>query len=209
MAYVAMIDLDPVIVCPYDENHRIARSRLQRHLVKCEKNFPPDYKQQCPYDATHRVFQEEMVQHVEECPMKMQYMASYNFGGKIPPIDDELEAIKDGDEMWDTEGPGTPGQNPFNEPSYGPVPVRQIAGQSLRGNALIANKYGSKLRRPFGYSESFMIDIDNQVQDSDTESVTSDRGIGRGQGLIPSIRGLSIRGRGVPGLYRRGIRGRI
>lgn len=28
---------DPIIICPYDKNHFIAKSRLQKHIVKCEK----------------------------------------------------------------------------------------------------------------------------------------------------------------------------
>ena len=31
------LDIDPVVICPYDKNHKIAKSRIQRHLVKCEK----------------------------------------------------------------------------------------------------------------------------------------------------------------------------
>lgn len=30
-------DIDPVVICPYNKSHRIARSRIQGHLVKCEK----------------------------------------------------------------------------------------------------------------------------------------------------------------------------
>lgn len=29
--------IDTTITCPYNENHRIARSRIQKHIVKCEK----------------------------------------------------------------------------------------------------------------------------------------------------------------------------
>lgn len=30
---------DPVVICPYDSNHKIARSRIQKHIVKCEKVY--------------------------------------------------------------------------------------------------------------------------------------------------------------------------
>lgn len=98
MSYYVHDHSDSVVICPYDSNHKIARSRIQGHLVKCEKvgismfrtrylsgsrkflfmcgmfqNFPPDYKQQCPYDATHRLFEYEMIDHVENCPMKFMF----------------------------------------------------------------------------------------------------------------------------------------
>lgn len=34
--------LDPVVICPYDEKHLIFKSRLQKHIVKCEKVIDVD-----------------------------------------------------------------------------------------------------------------------------------------------------------------------
>lgn len=29
--------LDPIVVCPYDKSHSVAKSRLPKHIIKCEK----------------------------------------------------------------------------------------------------------------------------------------------------------------------------
>ena len=75
-------------------------------------------------------------------------------------------------------------------------------------NAVIAKRFNSTLRRPYGYSESMMLDISSRSIEDDLQSVTNDMGIGRGQGFLRSPRGQPVRGvnRGV---YRRGIRGRL
>lgn len=74
---------------------------------------------------------------------------------------------------------------------------------------MIAKKFHSKLRRPFGYSESMLLDMSNQESDDDdTESVSSEMGVGRGQALLQSVRGQYARGR-VGRSYGRGFRGRL
>ncbi|OXU26337.1 hypothetical protein TSAR_003127 [Trichomalopsis sarcophagae] len=217
MSFNVRLEVDPVIICPYDSNHRIARSRIQRHLVKCEKNYPPDYKQQCPYDASHRVFEHEMIEHVTNCPMKLSNPIDAAAGSSImrlPETDTELESQMESDEVWD-EGPEAATRtNPYNEPiSFETVNLKQYATISApRGNAMIAKKFHSKLRRPFGYSESMLLDMSTttscQEADDDTESVTSEMGVGRGQTFFQPYRGQYARGRAGRS-YGRGFRGRL
>ncbi|XP_028040259.1 gametocyte-specific factor 1-like [Bombyx mandarina] len=59
---------DPFVSCPYNPIHRVPRSRLQRHIVKCEWINPTMIA--CPYNATHRYTQEDMKFHVLNCPSK-------------------------------------------------------------------------------------------------------------------------------------------
>ncbi|KAL0808374.1 hypothetical protein ABMA28_012860 [Loxostege sticticalis] len=59
---------DPFVSCPYEASHRVPRSRLQAHIVKCQKKYP-DLKI-CPYNATHRFPEEEMKYHLVDCPAK-------------------------------------------------------------------------------------------------------------------------------------------
>ncbi|KYM94025.1 PREDICTED: gametocyte-specific factor 1-like [Cyphomyrmex costatus] len=65
------------LYCPYNKCHRISSSKFQRHLVKCEKNYPPDYKVICPYNATHRLSKSEIEEHINTCPMRKTVEASY------------------------------------------------------------------------------------------------------------------------------------
>ncbi|XP_018366401.1 PREDICTED: gametocyte-specific factor 1-like [Trachymyrmex cornetzi] len=75
---------DEVLHCPYNNHHRIASSKFQRHLVKCEKNFPPDYKVICPYNATHRLNKSEIEEHINTCPMRRTVEGSYIQSPTIP-----------------------------------------------------------------------------------------------------------------------------
>ncbi|XP_072751950.1 uncharacterized protein [Anoplolepis gracilipes] len=70
-------DGDEVLRCPYNKYHFASRSRFQRHLVKCEKNYPPDYKVICPYNATHRFSKSEIEEHINTCPARSTVEASY------------------------------------------------------------------------------------------------------------------------------------
>ncbi|CAH2101302.1 unnamed protein product [Euphydryas editha] len=59
---------DPFVSCPYDPSHRVPRSRIQAHIVKCQKKHPT--LASCPYNATHRLPQSEMTEHVQQCPSR-------------------------------------------------------------------------------------------------------------------------------------------
>ena len=85
------------MICPYNSSHSIHPSRIQRHLIRCErvsficlliiiiindysqryprcmficfmKNYPPNYKIVCPYNSLHRLDKSEFSQHMIECP---------------------------------------------------------------------------------------------------------------------------------------------
>ncbi|XP_026754799.2 gametocyte-specific factor 1-like [Galleria mellonella] len=62
---------DPFVTCPYNACHRVSRSRIQAHLVKCQKNYPK--LDICPYNATHRMSSDEMKQHVKICTNRSSF----------------------------------------------------------------------------------------------------------------------------------------
>lgn len=59
---------DAFVSCPYNIKHRVPKSRLQAHLVKCQEKYPP--LQICPYNATHRIPINRYKEHVASCPSK-------------------------------------------------------------------------------------------------------------------------------------------
>lgn len=59
---------DPFVSCPYEATHRVPRSRLQAHIIKCQTKYPLLHI--CPYNATHRLPENEMRTHVLSCPSK-------------------------------------------------------------------------------------------------------------------------------------------
>ncbi|XP_049883055.1 gametocyte-specific factor 1-like [Pectinophora gossypiella] len=63
------MELDPWVHCPYDKIHRVPLSRLQAHIIKCEKNYPK--LEICPYNATHRYTKEDIEEHIRLCPAKL------------------------------------------------------------------------------------------------------------------------------------------
>ncbi|XP_023943463.1 gametocyte-specific factor 1 [Bicyclus anynana] len=61
--------------CPYNSAHRVPKLRFQRHLVKCEKQYPP--LAICPYDARHRMPNDQLLVHVEDCPTRLALTLPY------------------------------------------------------------------------------------------------------------------------------------
>ncbi|KAJ8705765.1 hypothetical protein PYW08_012811 [Mythimna loreyi] len=52
--------------CPYNASHRVPRSRLQHHIVKCQKVNPELWI--CPFNATHRCQENLKENHYNTCP---------------------------------------------------------------------------------------------------------------------------------------------
>ena len=54
-----MNTIDAYITCPYDKSHRIRKSRMQVHIMKCARNYPKDFKSVCIFDSSHRIDPQE------------------------------------------------------------------------------------------------------------------------------------------------------
>lgn len=80
-----------VLRCPFNKNHAISKTKFQRHLVKCEKNFPSDYKVVCPFDATHRVSKDTVIEHLNTCPMRRVLEGNFI----QPSTDNTVASVKD------------------------------------------------------------------------------------------------------------------
>lgn len=62
-----MTYVGPYLRCPFNESHRIIEGRLQKHLFKCRRNYPKNYKVVCPFDATHMLDPYEYEHHLSVC----------------------------------------------------------------------------------------------------------------------------------------------
>ncbi|CAH0730651.1 unnamed protein product, partial [Brenthis ino] len=90
---------DPFVTCPYNSSHRVPRSRIQSHLVRCKEKNPNFVI--CPYNATHRLPESEIKGHVVNCPSKDAIFPNETTVQikpdevklKRPPMDEE--------DMWD------------------------------------------------------------------------------------------------------------
>ncbi|XP_008556377.1 uncharacterized protein LOC103577500 [Microplitis demolitor] len=160
------------VICPYDRNHIIDRSRLQRHLVKCSKNFPPNYKETCPFNATHLMFESELKAHIKDCPDR-KYIDHDHFRfvlknhGSInscPPSVAESN-IDHYDESW----------NDCLSDTFS-------ASVSIVSNSSLASSVTKTLRNPKGRSEVFMVDLTEESNAEDVDSVASSAFVnGRGK----------------------------
>ncbi|XP_078047112.1 uncharacterized protein LOC144475266 [Augochlora pura] len=175
--YCALID--PVVICPYNKSHLIAKSRIQKHIVKCEKNYPDNYKVMCPYDATHRLFQEEFEEHIITCPSRNvvqsdMYIDPKNHGCITFPMPSEISSTVDDTENWDFE-PNT---------SSNLVDDDSISNNNT--DLPLTNRHIYKkenLRPPRGFPEAMMTECNEDSAVEDTESVYSALGLGRGKFL--------------------------
>ncbi|XP_047022497.1 gametocyte-specific factor 1-like [Helicoverpa zea] len=64
-----MMNDEDFVTCPYNKCHRVLKSRIQHHLIKCEKNGPK--LQICPFNATHRYPDYLIKQHCLNCPSRL------------------------------------------------------------------------------------------------------------------------------------------
>eukprot|EP00794_Sanderia_malayensis_P011879 gene11878-13112_t len=61
-------DPNMLIDCPFNNAHRIAACRFQRHIVKCRKRYPMMDTVTCPYNACHVVLRSNFRVHLGNCP---------------------------------------------------------------------------------------------------------------------------------------------
>ena len=69
LAMIPKMDSDgsQLLTCPYNPSHKIAKDRIQTHLVKCRRNHPEADLVVCPYNASHHVPRPEEQFHVTSC----------------------------------------------------------------------------------------------------------------------------------------------
>ncbi|XP_052861670.1 gametocyte-specific factor 1 homolog [Anopheles cruzii] len=56
-----------VLECPFNRAHQIPEERMQRHLIKCKKQYPKVKMLQCPLNSTHLMPTEEYMTHIQLC----------------------------------------------------------------------------------------------------------------------------------------------
>ncbi|XP_062562591.1 gametocyte-specific factor 1 homolog [Armigeres subalbatus] len=62
-----MSHYEEVLHCPYNASHSILAHAMQRHLIKCRKNYPSAKLVKCPFNSIHCVPGPELNMHVEKC----------------------------------------------------------------------------------------------------------------------------------------------
>lgn len=78
--------IGPYSRCPFDESHTIIDGRLQKHLVKCSKNYPKDTMLHCFYNATHMLTPEQYMHHLANCPSSGNVQCFQTIIGDAQPV---------------------------------------------------------------------------------------------------------------------------
>ena len=176
--------LDSVVICPYNENHLIFKSRLQKHIVKCEKNYPEHYKVMCPYNATHRLFKNQLEEHIITCPTRNvlqseMYPEPRNHGATNVGLLSEISSTIDDNENWDLEENDRMKIFSDSESISGNnADTRKKTVDSTARNEIVEN---GDLRAPRGFSEAMLREANDESGVEDVESVVSTMAIGRGR----------------------------
>ncbi|KAK7863298.1 hypothetical protein R5R35_005341 [Gryllus longicercus] len=98
---------DEIVPCPYNPSHQINKSRLQYHIVKCEKQHAQRELVTCPYNATHRLPKPELAVHIFECPDK-RILETHKFQTGDEVSKKNLQefirpSLPPSEENWDTD----------------------------------------------------------------------------------------------------------
>ncbi|CAK9822729.1 Gametocyte-specific factor 1 [Anthophora retusa] len=86
--------MNPILTCPYDVTHRIRKSAMPYHLMRCRANHPSG-KVQCPFDAFHVVDEDYLKQHILNCASSGNVRREqYSFEPNIQLGSVSLETVK-------------------------------------------------------------------------------------------------------------------
>ncbi|XP_043495221.1 gametocyte-specific factor 1-like [Polistes fuscatus] len=162
--------IDVIVTCPYNENHKIAKSRIQKHIVKCEKNYPSDYKVICPFNATHRLFKHEITEHITKCPERKQVQPELCNRTEKNELQHETTDLIESSENWDKV-----------LESDSVSDIKENLHSNIREDYSKYYNDDEDLRPPHGYSEVMLIEVDEEINSEDIESIASNMGIGRGK----------------------------
>lgn len=58
--YDAFFSPNEMVLCPYNPAHRIAKNRLNTHLIKCRRSNPDAKLVACEFNVNHRVPEPEL-----------------------------------------------------------------------------------------------------------------------------------------------------
>ena len=90
-----MKSLDKIVTCPYEKTHRVRKSVLPYHLVRCGRNNTSSTKIRCPFDAFHIIEGTEFESHVMNCASSgnmRTHQYSFESSRKLGTIPMELVA---------------------------------------------------------------------------------------------------------------------
>uniref|UniRef100_A0A1B0G8S2 CHHC U11-48K-type domain-containing protein n=1 Tax=Glossina morsitans morsitans TaxID=37546 RepID=A0A1B0G8S2_GLOMM len=76
-----------LLQCPYEKSHQILESRMQFHLIRCQRNHPNAPKGVCPFNVTDVFNDAELEFHLKTTtsPPKPKYESTENWDDE-PPV---------------------------------------------------------------------------------------------------------------------------
>ncbi|KAG8193804.1 hypothetical protein JTE90_029538 [Oedothorax gibbosus] len=109
-----------LVMCPYDEVHKVKESRLQMHITKCRLNHLNGNKFICPFNSTHVYPCQERDYHLANCsdraPLDRRLAGSLDmnnpYRGRIAVPSYNESPVVVSEEVWDLDSNPTPGYRP-------------------------------------------------------------------------------------------------
>lgn len=65
---------DDLLVCPYNEAHKVAKRQYQIHIARCAKIHAKQQLVECPFNVGHRVRKADLTAHLAACPNNVQLL---------------------------------------------------------------------------------------------------------------------------------------
>lgn len=123
-----MAEADLLVSCPYNPAHRIKKSKLMNHIVKCKKYSKTENLEECPLDRSHVVNRECLREHIAHCTGKVKLVDTNTEIFKPKANEPSMIVNSYSTENWDEEPEATP-YNPMEVSANKPV-IRCVSGLS-------------------------------------------------------------------------------
>jgi len=119
------------VTCPYNISHQLTVGSLQKHQIKCRRNYPNSGVTICPFNSSHHIPEADQEYHLAHCQdSKLVEMAKFKMrleDKKLVSVIPEIRVIEADEENWEAEATIKTSYDPNKKASQLPV-LRKLDG---------------------------------------------------------------------------------
>ncbi|XP_065283244.1 uncharacterized protein [Dermacentor albipictus] len=129
-------EIDDLVKCPYNPNHKVKSGRLNIHITKCRREHPRCRLKPCPFTTDHMApaNAEDYQRHLASCPDRSSTFCTATRDEPDPPFDIPVPGganafVPEPEEQWDVGPCASNSSGPINpfQPAVPPI-FRTVQG---------------------------------------------------------------------------------